>query len=599
MVKTRTGKGFRAHQLVEPINNTQQHTWSRKTTMSSQQSIKQFFAGKTFEIPKYQRSYAWEKQNAAELYQDVQEAIEVRSTHYIGTVVLAKTADPNVFHIVDGQQRMTTLILFISALVEAIADRDEKMFYRRSYVKQRDRYKLTPLARDSEFYFALLDGNTSLTPQSKSQRNMLEVHDEIRNLVEQSIDDPLRFLEAIESLFVLEFIEEKEADAIRIFQTVNDRGRELSKMDKMKSLLFYYSNKYLAGRYDERINDTFGEIFERYDDIKLTAEQQRINIINSRQFNEDDLLRQHHVCFSDVSFDPTALQVLDDVKQQLQALRGSDGPELEAYLQAYLDSLLAYVRCFSAVVRRTRTDADYYKLFSILGLAAVYYPAITQLEHRGFLDQALPGRGISVLKMVEIIDVRVLKVREYAGKKHIADFAFRLNNENLDMAGVEQHLTWFNAHEISDERFMDYLSTYSYFKQTGLLRTLFIDYCERLKGKRYTLDELERIMDNDPTIEHVLSQDPQFRPRAFGFRSTEDFEEHMGLIGNLTLLEKRINSSIKNSGIPEKVAGYRKSQFRMTSKLATALDIDKTFTKSDLLSRGNELIEDFAKRWSA
>jgi hypothetical protein len=455
------------------------------------------------------------------------------------------------------------------------------------------------LARDSDFYFALLEGNSLIEPQNKSQRYLLEVYSEIRNLVASHIDDPVRFLEAIESLFVLEFIEDSESDAIRIFQTVNDRGRELSKMDKMKSLLFYYSNKYLSQRYDDHINDTFGEIFELYDDLKLTAEQQRINIINSRQFTEDDLLRQHHVCFSDISFDPTALQVLADVKQQLQTLRESGGAELEKYLQAYLRSLLAYVRCFARVVGRTRTSADYYKLFSILGLAAVYYPAITQLERQGFLDQTLPGKGISVLKMVEIIDVRVLKVREYAGKKHIADFAFRLNNEEWDIDGVEEHLEWFNSHEISDERFKDYLSNYSYFKQTGLLRTLFIDYCERLRGTPYTLDALQRIMDNDPTIEHILSQDPQFKPRAFGFRSNEDFEEHKDLLGNLTLLEKKINSSIKNNGLPEKVLGYRKSSFQMTSALATALDAKKTFTRADLLDRGQKLVEDFALRWSA
>jgi hypothetical protein len=160
-------------------------------------------------------------------------------------------------------------------------------------------------------------------------------------------------------------------------------------------------------------------------------------------------------------------------------------------------------------------------------------------------------------------------------------------------------LEWFNSHEISDERFKDYLSNYSYFKQTGLLRTLFIDYCERLRGTPYTLDALQRIMDNDPTIEHILSQDPQFKPRAFGFRSNEDFEEHKDLLGNLTLLEKKINSSIKNNGLPEKVLGYRKSSFQMTSALATALDAKKTFTRADLLDRGQKLVEDFALRWSA
>lgn len=568
--------------------------------MSSQQSIKQFFAGKIFEIPQYQRSYAWEKQNLIELYEDIQEALDVGAAHYIGTVVLANGSDSNTYQIVDGQQRMTTLIMFISALVSALPDEEDREFYRRYYVKQKTQYKLTPLQRDREFYFNLLEGNISEPPESKSQRYMQDVYREIGNLVKYNIPDPLKFLEAIESLFILEFTEKNESDAIRIFQTVNDRGRELSKMDKMKSLLFYFSNKYLDGLYDSKVNDVFGEIFELYDDIKMTGEGQGINIISSKQFTEDDLLRQHHVCFSDISFDPTAQQVLDNVKVELQSKRKNGAPaELEGYLIGYLESLLSYVRCFERIIRRTKSDADYYRLFSILGLTAVYYPAITQLEKNGFLDAILPERKISVIKMVEIIDVRVLKVRDYAGKKIIAQFSYSLNNEEWSIEEVESELNWFNASEISDDRFKDYLANYDYYKQTGLLRTLFIDYSERLRGKPYSLASLKEIMRKDPTIEHVLSQDPKFKPRAFGFRNEEDFEDHKNLLGNLTILEKKINSSLKNSNITEKVGGYQKSEFDMTALIATKLATSKTFTKSDILSRGQQLVSDFAARWSA
>jgi uncharacterized protein with ParB-like and HNH nuclease domain len=82
--------------------------------MSSQQSLKQFFASKFFEIPKYQRSYAWEKQNVRELFEDIREALETKANHYIGTIVLAKTMDDNIYNVVDGQQRLTTIVMFIS-----------------------------------------------------------------------------------------------------------------------------------------------------------------------------------------------------------------------------------------------------------------------------------------------------------------------------------------------------------------------------------------------------------------------------------------------------------------------------------------------------
>lgn len=572
----------------------------KKIKMSNQQSLKQFFASKIFEIPKYQRSYAWEKQNVRDLFEDIQEALDTKANHYIGTVVLAKSDRGDVFNIVDGQQRITTIVLFISVIIRKLKDKEDQDFYRRYYIKEKNQFKLTPLERDKEFCYQLFDGFPKSEPKSKSQRFMLDAYNEMETIVNHHIGNPMQFLKAMESLSILEFIEDNESDAIRIFQTVNDRGRDLSKMDKMKSLLFYFSNKYVLEKYDNEINDKFGEIFELYDSIKTIGEDQKINIVSSKQFSEDDLLRHHHICFSQESYDPTGQQVLDNVKASLYEFRkNGDIPSLDAYVSKYLNSLLGYVRAFSRIISRTVVDENYYKIFSIMGLSVAYYPAITQLEKNSFLESILPTKKISVLKMLEIIDVRVFKVRDYAGKKHVAEFAYSLNSQPWDIQRIENHLLWFNSHEISDDRFRDYLSNYDYYKQSGLLRTLFIDYCERIRAKTYSITELQKIMASDPTIEHILSQTPKFKPRAFGFKNEEDFEEHKNLIGNLTLLEKKINSSIKNDDLVEKLTGYSKSKFRMTSIFATSLATTKSFKKEDVKIRSQKLVEDFAKRWWA
>lgn len=153
---------------------------------------------------------------------------------------------------------------------------------------------------------------------------------------------------------------------------------------------------------------------------------------------------------------------------------------------------------------------------------------------------------------------------------------------------------------MSNDRFKDFLSAYYYDSSTGLLRTLFIDYCERIKGKKFTLDELKKLMAKEPTIEHILSQTPQFKPRAFGFVNKEDFESKMRLIGNLTILEKSINSAIKNNDLVEKLKGYGSSIFKMTNMLATDLtQSGGLFNKKDLDNRSQALVEDFSKRWRA
>ena len=116
---------------------------------------------------------------------------------------------------------------------------------------------------------------------------------------------------------------------------------------------------------------------------------------------------------------------------------------------------------------------------------------------------------------------------------------------------------------------------------------------------QYSYSDLQKIMNSEPTIEHILSQTPKFKPKSYGFKNDEDFEEFKNLIGNLTILEKKINSAIKNDDLVAKKIGYGTSKFKMTTMLATSLSVTGAFKKVDLLSRGQELVEDFSKRWWA
>jgi uncharacterized protein with ParB-like and HNH nuclease domain len=571
--------------------------------MANQQlTIEKFFIGKILTIPEYQRSYAWEKQNVRDLIEDINESLETNSSHYIGTVVLAKTKVQDSYNIVDGQQRLTTILMIMNVLISRLKDKEDTDYYKRLYIFDRnyEKYKLTPLSRDTNYFFSLLEESVMNEPKSRSQRYLTEVYEEIKNTVDDIIVNKKQFLRAIENLQILEFIEDDEGDAIRIFQTVNDRGKDLTRMDKIKSLLFYFSNKYLDKKYDHIINETFGEIFELYDNIKLIGEKQGINIIASKQFNEDDILRYHHITFSSESYDPTVSQVMDNVKSKLMTFRkNKQFEELEKYLKSYLDSLLGFTKSFNNIINKTKTETRYYKIFNILGMSAVYYPVIMQLEKLNLLDKILPEKNITVIDMIEIIDVRVLKIREYAGKKKIGQVAWSLNNEEWDLSELEEHLVWFNSFEINNERFKNDLSYRSYYGNTGLLRLLFIDYSERLAKTEYTINELKKVMQTNPTIEHVLSQTPKFTPESYGFKDEEEFEEFKGIIGNLTILEKSINSSIQNKDLVEKIKGYDKSVFLVTKKLSTRIASTKVFNKEDLEKRTKKLVNDFTKRWWA
>ncbi len=560
--------------------------------------IKDFFNGRFFEIPKYQRGYAWEIQNIRELFDDVIESIDSNSNHYIGTIVLSKSEnDDEKFYVVDGQQRITTITLIISALIKNLKEKDQA-YYERFYLKEDDRYRLAPLNRDYKFLTDLLDSCIG-KPQNKSQRYLKEAFEEIKFKVDK-IDDKLKFLKSVEKLEVMEFVENSEGDAIRIFQTVNDRGKPLSNMEKAKSLLIYFSNRYLDKKLDYKINDCFSDIFEIYDDIKHLGEELNITLIKNKEFNEDNLMRYHFVSFSDENYDPTALYVLQFLKNKLTNFRNyskkDNYQEIEKFINSYTESLKSFFENCKKVIERAKSQPKYFKLFVFLNLSATLYPLIIKLESLNLLDKNLERKNyekFTFYDLIELIEVRVYKTRATDPKADISRLVYNIDNKkNLD---IENHLLWFNNKWMPKEEFQAHL--FSWIFGNRALNYIFINYCENLQNIDYKISELIEISNKNPNIEHILAQTPTFAPRALGFKNKEDFIDYEHNLGNLTILERNLNSSIQNKSAIDKVDTYGKSKFMMTKHIASEIDTKKTFTKAQLNERTKLIAEYCIERW--
>lgn len=560
--------------------------------------VKDFFNGRFFEIPKYQRGYAWEKQNIRELFDDVQEAIQSNSNHYIGTIVLSKDQnDDEKFFVVDGQQRITTISLMMSALIKKL-DRKDAEYYQRFYIKEDERYRLLPLSRDNQFFKNLLD-ETIGEPQNKSQRFLKEAVEEIDFKV-TAIADKLKFLKSLEKLEVMEFVENSEGDAIRIFQTVNDRGKPLSNMEKAKSLLIYFSNKYLNKKLDSTINDYFSDIFEIYDDIKHIGEELNITLIRNKDFNEDNLMRYHFVTFSNEDYDPTASYVLQYLKNSLIKLRNDakkeNYEEIEKFIEKYIKSLKEFFEACKRLIEKAQTEEKYYKLFVVLNLSATLYPLAVKLENLGIIDKPLPSADRNTYKfldLVELIDIRIYKTRGTDPKADIARFVYSINHRTE--VDIESWLRWFNGYWMPKELFQSNL--YGGIYGNRALNHVFICYCEELKNRTFTIDELKKLVAKTPSVEHILSQTPKFSPRALGFKNNEDFINYEHNLGNLTLLEKSLNSSVQNKSAIDKVESYGRSVFKITKKVGSEIDSNKGFSKQQVSERTEELAEFCLKSW--
>jgi len=163
---------------------------------------------------------------------------------------------------------------------------------------------------------------------------------------------------------------------------------------------------------------------------------------------------------------------------------------------------------------------------------------------------------------------------------------------------LQDWLLWFNTKWMTKEQFNANLSVNIY--PNAALPYIFVNYCELIRDKMYSIQELQKIMATIPTIEHILSQTPDFKPESLGFENMEDFVSYEHRLGNLSLLEKALNSAIQKKVPLLKVSiGYDKSCFEMTRKLASVISSKQTFAKQDVIDRTDELKEYCVKRWWA
>lgn len=118
---------------------------------------------------------------------------------------------------------------------------------------------------------------------------MKAILDKVSKLSEEEVNERL---EVLLKMVLMRLEEPDPGRAIRTFQSVNDRGVPLLLLDKLKSLLIYYSNTFCDGKrgLDQFINDHFGEIFKIFAKIKKSD---HISSVGGSNFNEGDIFRYH------------------------------------------------------------------------------------------------------------------------------------------------------------------------------------------------------------------------------------------------------------------------------------------------------------------
>ena len=282
-----------------------------------------------FEIPEYQRPYAWTTEQTSELLDDLFAAVKsaANQPYFLGSIVLIKDPDVSLSEVVDGQQRLTTLTILFCALRELIADeeyRDELDTHVRTKGKPlagiEDRFRLSLRERDRGLFRENVQDVGSLgtfvqgnAPLPDTQRRIRENAGWIWNSIASTKETTRVALASflIQHCYLVVVSASEQESAYRIFSVMNDRGLNLSPTDILKAEVIggieperrlTYTNEWEAIEEDlgrEDFRDLFAHI--RMIHVKSKA---RGNL--TREFRESVLKDASGIEFIDRTLTPMA-----------------------------------------------------------------------------------------------------------------------------------------------------------------------------------------------------------------------------------------------------------------------------------------------------
>ena len=318
---------------------------------------------KNYEIPVYQRAYAWDKKNWEMFLEDIVEQLNGDNNYFYGNILLETIKKDRNYEVIDGQQRLTTLTIFMRALINVLNQRtndsllndfdiEEKV---KIYIKNGGNIKLRPVEYDRACFDAIIvDNKDKFEFNTPSQKKIFEAKEFFtKKLTEMSTKKVLDIFEKIESteLTTIELTSKK--DAALMFELQNNRGKDLTNMEKLKSYFMYqmyvYSNEDETDINIENISNIFKDIYKLINDIKL---------------DEDSILIYHNQ--ADIKGYP--YRTLEDLKDEFKK-----NTDKISWIKGYISELHT---TFSNIKKFELFRNEYKDYLENLGISAFVYPFI-------------------------------------------------------------------------------------------------------------------------------------------------------------------------------------------------------------------------------
>lgn len=583
--------------------------------MAEAEYLQQVITGHVkFQIPEYQRNYSWEKEQFEDLWRDLNNVKDEDSkNHFYGMFLFERKNNLN--KIIDGQQRITTVIILLNEIrqrFEELGEENKAESIKRGYIENVNGYKLklgtekdNLLLQDTILDRRKIEKDVEEIADSPSQRKLLQAKKFFNNKLENKEEEFLKDLkDEIINLEVLTYEVESITRAVKIFETANDRGRDLTDLDKTKSFLMLqiYLNK--KDKEEEAVQDNIELLQARFG--KMYEHVEEINQENHwGDFSEDNIQRSHYILWDEEWSHSREERYFQNLLEHLKSkIRASKTP-----LEDITDYSKKLKEAFGAQESLSRKGAHkeerrIIRRMELVGSMGNIRPLLMAL--RVEKDTLGKEEYLEILELVETLVIRMYAIIQrpaYTARYPLYYLAREVYNQELNSEEIKQELREIIEDKASDKRVRRELTEEydDFFSEFGKQEIRFLLYFfeaskqrdtdrqrmpfnleEWVNGKLVGTDEEVKI-----EVDHIHPQSPQ--------KDIEVKDEVKNCIGNLSILPEGENKSLQNAVQADKEDAYKHVNLDMNKDIVPLLE---TWDGEKIKNREKEIVEHVLDRWS-
>jgi uncharacterized protein with ParB-like and HNH nuclease domain len=575
---------------------------TEQTIESADMSIKTVFQ-EFYRVPDYQREYVWGQldkrgrkgdeveQFLADIYSEFQQATERFAPEYfIGTIVVCPSPDSSgVLDLIDGQQRITTTYLTLCAIRDFFTEATQPIpsvlpgQIAASTIdwqgNSEDRERLDLLYEDSHGVLTLYaHGKWKEAPEtgSRSIANLASAYETIRDFIRTDLqDDPIlvqRFFGYFTNKVKLIRIQTSSVTkALKIFETINDRGLGLDAMDLLKNLLFMRAKS------------------SEFEELKKTWKEMTDFLYSS---DEKPLRFLRYLIFADYEVTDSKLQedaIYDWFKQNVSQTNHEKHPL--SFARRLRDAAKIYAYYVDGRNPNGTQDEGVLNTRTLGGRAIRnHYILLLACRHLGpdsFAKISLELEQLMFTYLMSDISTKTYERELIEGARKLRSVS-DLNVEEF----IDSYFKPAKS-KMKDAFFNKLLRLHTWDTRAFRLRYLLAKITQTVDcwayGSAGPHGTLSNYIDGNNDIEHVLPANASADAlREYG--SSENPDEEAQRLGNLVFIERPINQLLGNMQYSRKVAVYGQSQFLLAKCHATK----PTFGIADRITRVVQTLESFS-----